>query len=56
MGPMEFRLSGGGGAGRFGRVKVCGTAAAVRKEYNRGRDRSERGKGGENSQQRFAYL
>lgn len=30
--PEESRLSGGGGAGRFGRVRVCGTTAAARKE------------------------
>lgn len=32
VGPVEFLLSGGGGAGRFGRVRVCGTTAAARKE------------------------
>jgi len=31
-GPVESRLSGGGGAGRFGRIRVCGTTAAARKE------------------------
>lgn len=30
--PVEFRLSGGGGAGRLGRVRVCGMTAAARKE------------------------
>lgn len=29
VGPVEFLLSGGGGAGRFGRVRVCGTTVAV---------------------------
>lgn len=29
-GPVEFCLSGGGGAGRFGRIRVCGTTAAAR--------------------------
>lgn len=32
MGPVEFGLSGGGGAGRFGRLRVRGTTAAARKE------------------------
>lgn len=27
--PVEVGLSGGGGAGRFGRVRVCGTTAGV---------------------------
>lgn len=33
--PVKSRLSGGGGAGRFGRVRVCGTTAAARKEESR---------------------
>lgn len=28
---VECRLSGGGGAGRFGRVRVCGTTGAAEK-------------------------
>lgn len=32
VGPVEFGLSGGGGAGRFGRVRVRGTTAAAREE------------------------
>lgn len=29
--PTESRLSGGGGAGRFGRMRVCGTTARPEK-------------------------
>lgn len=31
MDAVECRLSGGGGAGRFGRVRVCGTTGAAEK-------------------------
>lgn len=50
VGPVEFLLSGGGGAGRFGRVRVCGTTAAAskeKKEYRQGNDSGNRGKKGE---------
>ena len=32
VGPLGFGLVGGWGAGRFGRTRVCGTTAAVRKD------------------------
>jgi len=40
--PVEFPLSGGGGAGRFGRVRVCGAVAAARKEQKEEQESRER--------------
>lgn len=44
VGPVEFRLSGGGGAGRLGRTRVCGTTAAAGKGKSSGNKRRESGK------------
>lgn len=39
MAPEEVCVSGGGGAGRFGRIRVCGTAAGTINAMSRGRER-----------------